>query len=243
MKKTEKIVEIKSGEISKEIKNRIIQFKKDGLLSLPQDTVNMIMDYYKIDHPKSGNYTDKEKALSFCKSIFPSPVVMKLSSPDALHKTEMKGIFLDIKDEKQFNSAWDNLNESIKNNKLLNASVLIQEMIFKSTEAIIGLNTDKNFGKIMVFGTGGIYTEVMEDISVRILPTHDFEGMINETKIGKILKGVRGEEPKALKEVIDTLKIVQQIAFDLPEINSIDINPILITNKRAVVADFKILLK
>ena len=243
MKKKEKIVEIKSGEISKEIKNRIIQFKKDGLLSLPQDTVNMIMDYYKIDHPKSGNYTDKEKALSFCKSIFPSPVVMKLSSPDALHKTEMKGIFLDIKDEKQFNSAWDNLNESIKNNKLLNASVLIQEMIFKSTEAIIGLNTDKNFGKIMVFGTGGIYTEVMEDISVRILPTHDFEGMINETKIGKILKGVRGEEPKALKEVIDTLKIVQQIAFDLPEINSIDINPILITNKRAVVADFKILLK
>ena len=243
MKKTEKIVEIKSGEISKEIKNRIIQFKKDGLLSLPQDTVNMIMDYYKIDHPKSGNYTDKEKALSFCKSIFPSPVVMKLSSPDALHKTEMKGIFLDIKDEKQFNSAWDNLNESIKNNKLLNASVLIQEMIFKSTEAIIGLDTDKNFGKIMVFGTGGIYTEVMEDISVRILPTHDFEGMINETKIGKILKGVRGEEPKALKEVIDTLNIVQQIAFDLPEINSIDINPILITNKRAVVADFKILLK
>ena len=243
MKKTEKIVEIKSGEISKEIKNRIIQFKKDGLLSLPQDTVNMIMDYYKIDHPKSGNYTDKEKALSFCKSIFPSPVVMKLSSPDALHKTEMKGIFLDIKDEKQFNSAWDNLNESIKNNKLLNASVLIQEMIFKSTETIIGLNTDKNFGKIMVFGTGGIYTEVMEDISVRILPTHDFEGMINETKIGKILKGVRGEEPKALKEVIDTLNIVQQIAFDLPEINSIDINPILITNKRAVVADFKILLK
>ena len=243
MKKTEKIVEIKSGEISKEIKNRIIQFKKDGLLSLPQDTVNMIMDYYKIDHPKSGNYTDKERALSFCKSIFPSPVVMKLSSPDALHKTEMKGIFLDIKDEKQFNSAWDNLNESIKNNKLLNASVLIQEMIFKSTEAIIGLNTDKNFGKIMVFGTGGIYTEVMEDISVRILPTHEFEGMINETKIGKILKGVRGEEPKALKEVIDTLNIVQQIAFDLPEINSIDINPILITNKRAVVADFKILLK
>lgn len=243
MKKKEKIIEIKSGEISKEIKNRIIQFKKDGLLSLPQDTVNMIMDYYKIDHPKSGNYTDKEKALSFCKSIFPSPVVMKLSSPDALHKTEMKGIFLDIKDEKQFNSAWDNLNESIKNNKLLNASVLIQEMIFKSTEAIIGLNTDKNFGKIMVFGTGGIYTEVMEDISVRILPTHEFEGMINETKIGKILKGVRGEEPKALKEVIDTLNIVQQIAFDLPEINSIDINPILITNKRAVVADFKILLK
>ena len=94
-----------------------------------------------------------------------------------------------------------------------------------------------------MFGTGGIYTEVMEDISLRILPTNEFEKMINETKIGKILKGVRGEEPKALDKVIDTLNKVQQIAFDFPEIISIDINPILITQKRAVVADFKILLK
>ena len=131
----------------------------------------------------------------------------------------------------------------INYNNLTNASILIQEMIFKSTEAIIGFNTDNNFGKIIVFGTGGIYTEVMEDISLRILPTNEFEKMIDETKIGKILKGVRGEEPKDIQKVIDTLNKVQQIAFDLPEINAIDINPLLITKERAVVADFKILLK
>ena len=242
-KKPEKIAEIKSGEISKDIKDKIIKSKEKGLLSLPQDIVDMIMDYYKIDHPKHGNFTDKNKALEFCKELFPSSIVMKLSSPDALHKTEMKGIFLDIKDEAQFNHSWDNLYESITKYKLENASILIQEMIFKSNEAIIGLNTDQNFGKIIVFGTGGIYTEVMEDISLRILPTNEFEKMINETKIGKILKGVRGEEPKALDKVIDTLNKVQQIAFDFPEIISIDINPILITQKRVVVADFKILLK
>ena len=242
-KKPEKIAEIKSGEISKDIKDKIIKSKEKGLLSLPQDIVDMIMDYYKIDHPKHGNFTDKNKALEFCKELFPSSIVMKLSSPDALHKTEMKGIFLDIKDEAQFNHSWDNLYESITKYKLENASILIQEMIFKSNEAIIGLNTDQNFGKIIVFGTGGIYTEVLEDISLRILPTNEFEKMINETKIGKILKGVRGEEPKALDKVIDTLNKVQQIAFDFPEIISIDINPILITQKRAVVADFKILLK
>ena len=95
----------------------------------------------------------------------------------------------------------------------------------------------------MIFGMGGIYTEVMQDFSLRILPTNQFEEMINETKIGKILKGVRGEEPKALKEVIDTLNKVQKIAIDFPEITSIDINPILITKERAIVADFKILLK
>ena len=242
-KKPAKIVELKSGEISEEIKNQIIKLKGEGVPSLPQDIVNMIMDYYKIDHPKHGNFTDKNKALEFCKTLFPHPIVMKLSSPDAIHKTEMKGIYLDVKDENQFNYSWDNLAEAINKYQLSNASILIQEMIFKSNEAIIGVNTDDNFGKIMIFGMGGIYTEIMEDISVRILPTNNFEEMINETKIGKILKGVRGEEPKALKEVIDVLNKVQQIAIDFPEIVSLDINPILITKERAVVADFKILLK
>ena len=243
MKKSDKILEIKSGEISKEIKDEIVKLKDQGLLSLSQVIVDKIMDYYKIDHPKQRNFTDKNKALEFCKTLFPSPIVMKLSSPDALHKTEMKGIFLDIKDEKSFNHSWDNLNESINKYKLSNASIIIQEMFFKTNEAIIGLNTDENFGKIILFGTGGIYTEVMEDISLRIAPTNEFEEMINETKIGKILKGVRGEEPKALNKVIETIKKVQQIGFDFPEIKSIDINPILITKERAVVVDFKIMLK
>ena len=241
--KSKNIVEIKKSEVPKEIKDKVIKFKEEGLLSLPQDVVNKIMDHYKIDHPKSGNFTDKNKALDFCKTVFPSSVVMKLSATDALHKTEMKGIYLDIKDEKQFNYAWDNLNESINKNKLKNASILIQEMIIKATEAIIGVNTDATFGKTMVFGTGGIYTEIMDDISLRILPTDQFEDMIKETKIGKILNGVRGEEPKDVKKVVDILNKVQKIAIDLPEISSIDINPILVTKERAVVVDFKILLK
>jgi acetyltransferase len=241
--KSSSIVELKCTEVSQEIKNKIIKLKEEGLLSLPQEVVNMIMDNYKIDYPKSGNYTDKNKALEFCKTIFPAPVVMKLSSPDALHKTEMKGIYLFIKDEKKFNEAWDNLNESITKNNLKNASVLVQEMIIKSNEAIIGVNTDANFGKVMIFGTGGIYTEIMDDVSVRILPTDNFEEMVKETKIGKILNGVRGVEPKAVNKVIEVLDKVQKIAFDFPEISSIDINPILVTKDRAVVVDFKILLK
>ena len=243
MKTSDKMMEIEERVISEEIKNKINKLKEEGTPSLPQDIIDLFMETYQIDHPKHGNFTDKDKAFEFCKTLFPHPVVMKLSSPDAIHKTEMKGIFLDVKDENQFNYSWENLNESIKKYNLTNASILIQEMIFKSNEAIIGVNTDDTFGKIMIFGMGGIYTEVMQDFSLRILPTNQFEEMINETKIGKILKGVRGEEPKALKEVIDTLNKVQKIAIDFPEITSIDINPILITKERAIVADFKILLK
>ena len=212
--------------------------------SLPQDIVNEIMDFYHIPYPKSANFTDKKLALDFCKKIFPSPVVMKISSPDAIHKTEMKGIFVGINDEKQFESAFESLNEIITNKNLKNASVLIQEMVNRSAkEAIIGMNTDSNFGKIIIFGTGGVYTEVYDDISLRILPNHDFKEMVNETKLGKILNGYRGEKPKNVQSVIDVLEAIQKIAFDFPEITSIDINPLMVTEDKAYVVDFKILLK
>ena len=237
-------IEIENKSINVDIKNKIIKAKEEGLPSLPQDIVNEIMDFYHIPYPKSANFTDKKLALDFCKKIFPSPLVMKISSPDAIHKTEMKGIFVGINDEKQFESAFESLMNIITNKNLKNASVLIQEMVNRSAkEAIIGMNTDSNFGKIIIFGTGGVYTEVYDDISLRILPNHDFKEMVNETKLGKILNGYRGEKPKNVQSVIDVLEAIQKIAFDFPEICSIDINPLMVTEDKAYVVDFKILLK
>ncbi len=232
-----------TNEVPQAIRDAVAAAKAEGLASLPQNVVNMIMDHYGIDYPKSGNFTDKAEALAFCQKIFPAPVVLKLSAPDALHKTEMKGIYLNIADEAAFNEAWDGLNGSITKFQLKGASVLIQEMIVKATETIIGVNSDKNFGRIMVFGTGGIYTEVMKDTTLRILPAADFDDMIKETKVGTILNGVRGEDPKAVKPLAETLKKVQQVVLEIPEITSIDGNPVLVTKDRAVVVDFKMLLK
>ena len=200
------------------------------------------MDFFKVDYPKSGNFVDKDKALKFCKTLFPNAVVLKLSTPDALHKTEMKGIYLNINNEEKFEEAWEGLWASIKKFELKGASVLIQEMITKATEVIIGVNYDKTFGNVMIFETGGIYTEVMKDTSLRILPTKDFSEMIKETKVGRILNGVRGEAPKAVGELADTMEKIQRIIFAIPEIKSIDINPILVIDKRAVVVDFKMIL-
>ena len=238
-----KTITVETNEVPTAIKEAVASAKAEGLASLPQNVVNMIMDHYGIDYPKSGNYTDKAEAYAFCQKIFPSPVVLKLSAPDALHKTEMKGIYLNVHDEATFNEAWDGLNGSIEKFQLKGASVLIQEMIVKATETIIGVNSDKNFGRIMVFGTGGIYTEVMKDTTLRILPAEDFDAMIKETKVGTILNGVRGEEPKAVGPLAETLKKVQQVVLEIPEITSIDANPALVTKDRAVVVDFKMLLK
>ena len=236
-------VKVALNEVPADIKNAVAAAKAEGLASLPQSTVNMIMDHYGIDYPKSGNFTDKAEALAFCQRFFPSPVVLKLSAPDALHKTEMKGIYLNIHDEATFNEAWDGLNGSIQKFALKGASVLIQEMIVKASETIVGVNSDKNFGRVMVFGTGGIYTEVMKDTTLRILPANDFDAMIKETKIGTILNGVRGEEPKAVEPLKETLAKVQQLVLEIPEISAIDGNPVLVTKDRAVVVDFKMLLK
>lgn len=238
-----KPIEVKLNTIPSAIKDAIMAAKAEGLASLPQITVNAIMDHYGIDYPKSGNFTDKAAAYAFCKKIFPAPVVLKLSAPDALHKTEMKGIYLNVCDEASFNEGWEGLNGSIEKFQLKGASVLIQEMIVKATETIIGVNSDKNFGRVMVFGTGGIYTEVMKDTTLRILPAADFDTMIKETKIGTILNGVRGEEPKAVKPLAETLAKVQQVVLEIPEITAIDGNPVLVTKDRAVVVDFKMLLK
>ncbi|MDR0423333.1 MAG: acetate--CoA ligase family protein [Rickettsiales bacterium] len=241
--KNVKEIQVDTNKVPDNILNAVKKAKDENLASLPQDVVSSIMEHYGIDFPKSGNFTDKTKALEFCKKLFPKSVVLKLSAPDALHKTEMKGIYLNVDSEAKFNEGWDGLYESITKFNLKGASILIQEMITKATETIIGINSDKNFGRVMVFGTGGIYTEIWKDTALRILPAEDFDILIKETKIGTILNGVRGEEPKAVKEVADTLKKIQQVVLEIPDIVSIDANPCLVTNDRAVVVDFKMLLK
>ena len=234
-------VKVETSDVPADIKAAVADAVSEGLASLPQSTMNMIMDHYGIDYPKCGNFTDKTEALAFAKNIF--PVVLKLSAPDALHKTEMKGIYLNIDSEEKFNEAFDALTATIAKFELKGASVLIQEMITKATETIIGVNSDKNFGRVLVFGTGGIYTEVMRDTTMRILPANDFDAMIKETKVGTILNGVRGEDPKAVGPLADTLAKVQKLVLEIPEIKSIDGNPVLVTKDRAVVVDFKMLLK
>ncbi len=213
-----------------------------GKKSLPQNSVDEILKSYGLDLPQTQNFMDLGKAKIFAENIFPQPVVMKLSSPDALHKTDLKGVFLNIDSVEKFESAWKNLQESISIAGLKEASIQVQEQISGGSEIILGINSDDDFGKIMLFGSGGIYTEVFHDTSIRVLPIKNFDGFLQDTKIGKILKGVRGESPKAIQPLLQTMEIMQKLVLDFPEIKSIDANPVLVTNSRAVCVDFKILI-
>lgn len=235
-------VAVQTSAPKAEIVKAIEAAQAEQLKSLPQETVNMIMDSYEIDYPKSANFTDLEAGKNFAAKFFPRPVVLKLSSPDALHKTELKGIVLNVNDEEKFVNGWNELQHSIQQANLKNASILIQEQISNAKEVIVGVNTDNNFGRVMLFGTGGIYTEVYKDTTLRVLPNANLGKMLDETKMGALLKGVRGEKPLAVEAMIHTLNQVQKLVLELPQIKSIDINPVLVTQDRAVCVDFKMIL-
>ncbi len=219
--------------------------QKNKLKSLPQNQVDEILDIYELDRPASKNFNldEFENAKKFFENL--QTVVLKISSPDALHKTELKGVFLNINTLEKLKDAWNNLKKSIEISKLKNASIQIQEQITdKSIEIFVGVNSDENFGKVIVFGSGGIFTEIFNDTALRVLPVYNqkcFENMVNETKTGKILSGTRGKS-YAKNKTLNIIKKIENLISDFPEIVSIDANPILVSKDRAVCVDFKIMI-
>ncbi len=211
--------------------------------SLSAEATEAFLKAYELDFPLSGGFTDKEEAKKFASSFFPDrKVVVKLSAPSALHKTEMKGVFLDVSREDLFDEAWESLSHSISKFKIPDAKILIQEQIPKGTEVIVGIHSDSTFGKVLLFGMGGIYTEILQDTTIEVLPDADIPSMIGRTKVGKVLMGVRGEAPKAIADLQKTMEHIAYMAEDFPDIFAIDMNPIFVTEQRAICVDVKILL-
>lgn len=156
------------------------------------------------------------------------PVVMKILSPDILHKTEAGCVFIGIKNaedvEKKYNRILENAKDYKPNAKI--DGVLVQEMAPKGLELIIGMKHDPQFGPVIIIGSGGIYVEVYKDVSLRLIPIDrlDAKEMIKETKIYDIIKGARGTKYD-LEVLIDSLMKLSKLAFDNKKILEIDINP------------------
>ncbi|MGC9059207.1 MAG: acetate--CoA ligase family protein [Candidatus Aenigmatarchaeota archaeon] len=168
------------------------------------------------------------------------PSVLKVYSPDIIHKTEIGCIYTDIKTKNELREAYEKILKNVfsfnKNARI--EAFLLQEKI-DGIELIIGAKNDENFGKIILFGLGGIYAEIFKDISIRVLPIKekDVESMIKQIKGYKILKGYRGKKfnLEALKKLIlKTAKL-----FENESIKEIDFNPVFLNEKEARVVDWK----
>jgi len=184
------------------------------------------------------NRINKEKDL-LNKNTNDFPFVMKLSS-SILHKTEKKGVYLNLLNQKDLLSAFNSLNKLINKEKI-RGNVVLQKQVY-GQELIVGIKEDSIFGKVIMFGIGGIYTEIIKDVAFGVLPIteKDAEKIIFTSKIGKILSGARGIKYPT-NDLIQLLVKISSLAIK-KDIKELDLNPVIINEKGLFVVDARVLL-
>jgi acetyltransferase len=200
--------------------------------SLSEHQSKKLLNAYGIPVTQEQVVTSPHEAVRFAEEIG-FPVVLKIDSPDILHKSEAKAIQLGVSSKKEILQFYD---EIIKNAEKYDPDakingVLVQEMIQNGTEVMIGMSQDPQFGPTMAFGMGGIYVEILKDISLRIIPLSKFdaEQMVNEIKGYPILQGIRGQKRSDIEAIVDVLLRVARLAEDCRNtISEIDINPLIV---------------
>ncbi|MHB1276737.1 MAG: acetate--CoA ligase family protein, partial [Candidatus Humimicrobiaceae bacterium] len=185
----------------------------------------------KIRVPQAITARDISEAKAFTKKVG-YPVVLKIDSPDILHKTDVGGIKVGIKDDSELEAGFNDIINSVKAKKpeANIRGISIQEMIVDKQETIIGINKDPQFGPMIMFGLGGIYVEILKDVSFRIAPIteSDAREMIEEIKTIKLLKGARGSKPSDIDSIVEIILKISQLVTDFPEIMEMDINPLFV---------------
>ncbi len=174
------------------------------------------------------------------------PVVLKIVSPDIIHKTDVGGVKLGIKDDEGVRDAYDEIIRNVQERQpdALIEGILVQEMATPSTEVIVGGLQDPQFGPAVMFGLGGIFVEVFKDVSFRIAPLEIYEAfdMIHEIKGAKILKGFRGREAADIAALTQTLVQVSDIMVSLEGIKEIELNPLFVYPKGVKAVDARVIL-
>jgi acetyl-CoA synthetase (ADP-forming) len=205
-----------------------------------------ILEYYKLPLVRGNLIKSIEESKRFIDEVG-YPVVLKVVSPEIIHKTEVGGVIINIQNDKQLYEAYNDILKNVKA-KMPTARIdglFVQEMIPSSFEVMIGGKYDNTFGQTIAFGLGGIYVEVYEDVSFRIVPIteKDALNMIKETKVYKILSGYRGKKSADIKALIDILMKTSKMLESNPEIKELDMNPVFALQDRAVAIDARIIIE
>ncbi len=176
------------------------------------------------------------------------PVVLKIVSPHILHKSEAGGIRLNLGDPVAVTAAYRQLMQkaAATNPGVYLEGVLVEAMAPQGYEVIVGMRRDPQFGPLIMFGLGGIYVELLTDVSFRVAPLNRAEAlaMIHETKAGRLLSGIRGHETADINAVVDCILRLSQLALDFPQIEEVEVNPLLVLaqGQGAVALDGRIIL-
>ncbi len=205
--------------------------------SLSEDEVKDILDHYGFKTPERMVLAPGEKIKE---PDFEYPVVMKVCSPNILHKTDVGGVKLHIDDFEALKEAYDEMRKKFPDEK-----ILIEEMKRPGVEAIIGVIEDPTFGQTVMVGLGGIYTELYKDVSFRVIPIteDDADEMLRDLKAHEIFEGFRGIKTNRAA-LIETLVNISNMAMDLKDyMSQMDLNPVFVREEDTVVVDAKMVLK
>ena len=225
----------------KEIFSRI---KSEGRSYVLEHEAKEALSLYGINTTREAICKTADEAVKAGEKIG-FPVVLKVVSPDVVHKTDSGGVKVGIKSKEELEKAFK---EIIENQKKFNPKadirgISVQEMA-KGEEIIIGAVKDPQFGPMVMFGIGGIFVEIFKDVSYRLIPIEkiDAEEMISEIKGYPLLCGARGKEAVNLESIKATLQNVSKFLIDFDEIKEMDLNPIFVNKEKATVADARIFI-
>jgi len=233
---------------TKKVRAVLDNARKEGRTHVLEDEGYEILSAYGFHVPKSIIATSEDECVNAVKDIG-YPVVMKVVSPDIIHKSDAGGVKVGVGTDEEIRAAFKTITDSARKYKAdaKIKGVLLQEMIKSGKEIILGAKHDLIFGPLIMFGLGGIYVQVFKDVVFRMAPISRQEGMrmIESIKSIKLLRGVRGERPSDLKAVVNNLQRLSQLVTDFPEIEEFDINPLIVLEegKGAFTVDVRVGLR
>jgi 4-hydroxybutyrate---CoA ligase (ADP-forming) len=213
------------------VKTVFYNVRKAGRINLLEEEGYEVLAAYGFPTPKNILVTSEEQCIRAANEIG-YPVVLKIASPDIIHKSDAGGVKVGLNNndevQRAFRSIIENARKYRTDAKI--QGILVQEMVQSGKEIILGSKKDPLFGSLIMFGLGGIYVEVLKDVIFRLAPVGQEEAkrMVESIKTVKLLKGVRGEKPSDLQSIIDNLQRLSQLVTEFPEIGEFDMNPLLV---------------
>jgi acyl-CoA synthetase (NDP forming) len=186
-----------------------------------------------------------EEAVKFSGEIG-YPVVIKIVSPDVLHKSDVGAVKINLKNADEVRAAFSEIMKNVKKFKsdAKIIGVIVEQLAPQGNEVIVGMAKDPQFGPALMFGLGGIFVEVLKDVAFRIAPLTEYDAreMIQEIKGYPVLTGIRGQKPADINSIVDIILKVSKLVTEHTNIEQLDLNPILVYEKGARIVDARIIL-
>jgi acyl-CoA synthetase (NDP forming) len=222
------------------------QIKKEGRSILTEFESKILLKQVGIPVVQTRLARTKKEAVLQSQRIG-FPVVLKIVSPDVIHKSDSGGVKLDLNNVTEVKTAYSEMIKTISQQypDAVIHGVSVQKMVRPGTEVIVGTSKDPQFGPVIMFGLGGIFVEVLKDVSFRIVPVsqRDAQEMIKEIKGYPLLQGVRGKESSDIPALVEMILKISNLVEEYPQIKELELNPIFAYRDGAVAVDARIILE